>query len=78
MQRDTGFGCLGRAEEEKLKDTEEKYVWKWSMYVCIHSISPPYPPRNKFYHSGLRFKEMEGLLETKGFILFLGLGMWRA
>lgn len=35
------FGCLGRTKEEKEKDMEEKYVWKWSMSVCRHRISPP-------------------------------------
>lgn len=36
------------------------------MYVCVHSISPP-----PFDHSGLRFKEMEELLETMEFHFIL-------
>lgn len=48
--------------------------------MCLHSISLP-PEKlsgDNFYHSALRFKEMEGLLETMGFILSLGVGMRRA
>lgn len=61
---------------------KRKWIWKRSMYgngacMCAYIVSS-LPQRKKFYHSGLRFKEIEVLLETMGFILSLGLGRRRA
>ena len=59
-----------------------KRIWKRNIYgngacMCAYKVSP-LPQSNQFYHSGLRFREMKGLLETTGFNLSLGLRMRRA